>query len=76
MEQLGLSQEEIAKFVEPEHWIEHFPLRANDAIQRFGLHTDIDRAFITTSKNPYYDSFIRWQFNTLKSRGYLKFGKR
>lgn len=26
--------------------------------------------------NPYYDSFIRWQFNTLKERGYVKFGKR
>jgi leucyl-tRNA synthetase len=26
--------------------------------------------------NPFYDSFIRWQFNTLKAADKVKFGKR
>jgi len=33
---------------------------------KFGTGVDWRRSFITTSINPYYDSFIRWQFNTLK----------
>lgn len=37
---------------------------------------DWRRSFITTSVNPYYDSFIRWQFRLLKERGRVKFGKR
>ena len=37
---------------------------------------DWRRSFITTDANPYYDSFVRWHFNTLKKRGKVKFGKR
>lgn len=33
---------------------------------KFGTAVDWRRSFVTTSVNPYYDSFIRWQFNTLK----------
>jgi len=43
----------------------------------FGLATDWRRTFITTSENPFYDSFIRWQFAKLKkAANKLKFGKR
>ena len=31
---------------------------------------------MTTDVNPYYDSFVRWHFLTLKERGKVKFGKR
>ena len=41
-----------------------------------GVGVDWRRSFITTDANPYYDSFIRWQFNTLNKRGKLGFGKR
>lgn len=37
---------------------------------------DYRRTFITTDLNPYYDSFIRWQFNHLKERGKIMYGKR
>lgn len=40
------------------------------------LHADWRRSFITTDVNPYYDSFIQWQFRTLKARDRLGFGKR
>jgi len=43
---------------------------------KFGSSIDWRRAFITTDKNPYYDSFIQWQFNTLHKNGYLFFGNR
>lgn len=37
---------------------------------------DWRRSFITTDVNPFYDSFVRWQFLTLKERKKIKFGKR
>jgi leucyl-tRNA synthetase len=37
---------------------------------------DWRRSFITTDVNPYYDSFIRWQFNHLYKRNRIQFGKR
>ncbi|CAB4020577.1 Leucine--tRNA ligase, cytoplasmic, partial [Paramuricea clavata] len=42
----------------------------------FFIKVDWRRSFITTDVNPYYDSFVRWQFLTLKDRGKIKFGKR
>lgn len=41
-------------------------------------HFQVDwrRSFVTTDVNPYYDSFVRWQFLTLKERNKIKFGKR
>lgn len=42
----------------------------------FGAGIDHRRSFITTSKNPYYNSFIEWQFNNLKQKDVIKFGKR
>jgi len=45
-------------------------------LKALGLKTDWRRSFITTDVNPYYDSFVRWQFLTLKDRGKIKFGKR
>jgi len=37
---------------------------------------DFRRAFITTDANPYYDSFVRWQFKHLYERKRVQFGKR
>lgn len=43
-----------------------------------GVNSQVDwrRSFITTDVNPFYDSFVRWQFLTLKDRKKIKFGKR
>uniref|UniRef100_A0A8W4FL12 leucine--tRNA ligase n=1 Tax=Sus scrofa TaxID=9823 RepID=A0A8W4FL12_PIG len=40
-----------------------------------GKKVDWRRSFITTDVNPYYDSFVRWQFLTLRERNKIKFGK-
>lgn len=37
---------------------------------------DWRRTFITTDANPYFDSFVRWQFNKLRARHKVKYGKR
>lgn len=59
-----------------EHWVKFFPPKGREHIKQFGVHVDHSRSFITTEVNPYYDSFIRWQFTLLKERGYIKYGKR
>jgi len=37
---------------------------------------DWRRSFYTTDKNPYFDSFVRWQFNHLKANGKITYAKR
>lgn len=76
MQSLGLSDEEIEKFAEAEHWLGYFPPLAIQDLKGMGLKVDWRRSFITTDVNPYYDSFVRWQFMTLKERNRIKFGKR
>ena len=67
MKMLGLSDKQIPKFQNAEHWLQYFPPPAKVDLRKFGSYIDWRRSFITTDANPYYDSFIRWQFNTLKS---------
>ncbi|KAL1773754.1 leucine-tRNA ligase, cytoplasmic isoform X1 [Sigmodon hispidus] len=76
MKSLGLSDEDIVKFSEAEHWLDYFPALAVQDLKRIGLKVDWRRSFITTDVNPYYDSFVRWQFLTLRERNKIKFGKR
>ncbi|EHH54627.1 hypothetical protein EGM_15506 [Macaca fascicularis] len=76
MKSLGLSDTEIVKFSEAEYWLDYFPPLAIQDLKRMGLKADWRRSFITTDVNPYYDSFVRWQFLTLRERNKIKFGKR
>ncbi|XP_036096034.1 leucine--tRNA ligase, cytoplasmic isoform X1 [Molossus molossus] len=76
MKSLGLADEEIVRFSEAEHWLDYFPPLAIQDLKRMGLKVDWRRSFITTDVNPYYDSFVRWQFLTLRERSRIKFGKR
>ncbi|XP_077329130.1 leucine--tRNA ligase, cytoplasmic [Lithobates pipiens] len=76
MKSLGLKDEEIIKFSEAEHWLGYFPPLALEDLKSMGLKVDWRRSFITTDVNPYYDSFVRWQYVTLRERNKIKFGKR
>ncbi|KAI9190829.1 uncharacterized protein BJ171DRAFT_539063 [Polychytrium aggregatum] len=78
MRSMGVPNEEIHKFADPKHWLYYFPPHAISDLKDFGAHIDWRRSFITTDVNPYYDSFIRWQFNKLKSLQPVKidFGER
>ncbi|XP_053575255.1 leucine--tRNA ligase, cytoplasmic [Bombina bombina] len=76
MKSLGLSDEDIVPFSEAEHWLDYFPPLAVEDLKGMGLKVDWRRSFITTDVNPFYDSFVKWQFLTLKERNKIKFGKR
>src|SRR5699024_8487375 len=76
MQSLGLEDEEIAKFVDANYWLYYFPGKWMEDLRKFGLRADWRRSFITTDINPYYDSFVRWQFIRLKERNKIKYGKR
>ncbi|XP_071938457.1 leucine--tRNA ligase, cytoplasmic-like [Coffea arabica] len=67
MQSYGLTDEEIAKFTNPYHWLTFFPPLAVEDLKSFGLGCDWRRTFITTDMNPYFDSFVRWQFRKLKA---------
>lgn len=69
-------EEEIHLFQDPLHWLSYFPPIGVDHMKNFGAGVDWRRAFITTYKNPYYDAFIRWQFQVLKEKNKILFGKR
>eukprot|EP00595_Chromulina_sp_UTEXLB2642_P000144 CAMPEP_0196761076 /NCGR_PEP_ID=MMETSP1095-20130614/182_1 /TAXON_ID=96789 ORGANISM="Chromulina nebulosa, Strain UTEXLB2642" /NCGR_SAMPLE_ID=MMETSP1095 /ASSEMBLY_ACC=CAM_ASM_000446 /LENGTH=963 /DNA_ID=CAMNT_0042110147 /DNA_START=335 /DNA_END=3226 /DNA_ORIENTATION=+ len=69
-------EEEIALFADPIKWLTYFPPFGMSDLKAFGSAIDWRRSFITTSANPHYDSFIRWQFNKLKEGGKIRFGKR
>jgi len=72
----NISNEEIAKFADPLHWGQFFSSLVREDLKRCGLKIDWRRNFITTEANPYYDSFIRWQFWKLKELGKMKFGQK
>jgi len=73
---MDIKPEDMLPFAEPEYWLNYFPPKGVRDLQRFGCPTDFRRSFITTSINPYYDSFIRWQFTKLKASEKIGFGKR
>ncbi|XP_058452707.1 leucine--tRNA ligase, cytoplasmic [Malaya genurostris] len=76
MQSLGLNDEDIKKFAETDHWLEYFPPLAIQDLKSTGFHIDWRRTFITTDANPFFDSFVRWQYNHLKARGKIMYGKR
>ena len=67
---------EIPHFVDPYHWLQYFPPICVEHLKNFGACVDWRRSFITTAVNPYYDAFIRWQFDTLRKKKKVLFGKR
>ncbi|EFN76201.1 Leucyl-tRNA synthetase, cytoplasmic [Harpegnathos saltator] len=76
MQALGLKDEEIKNFTDAAYWLDYFPPLAVQDLKSVGLHVDWRRTFITTDANPFYDSFVRWQYKHLKSRNKIKYGKR
>lgn len=73
---MGISDADVSRFKDPKHWVRIFPELAINDLRRFGLICDYDRSFVTTSVNPYYNSFIQWQYRQLYSQGRLKYSDR
>ena len=60
--------EEISAFADSRHWLNYFPPLAQRDLTAMGCGVDWRRSFITTDVNPFYDMFVRWQFNTLRKQ--------
>ena len=74
---MGMSPDDCLPFVDPIHWLKFFPPLGKQDLIKFGACIDWRRSFITTDYNPYYDSFVRWQFHKLRAHGdFIAFGKR
>jgi leucyl-tRNA synthetase len=76
MKSLGLNDDEIKNFSDPTYWITYFTPSAIEDLKQMGIKVDWRRSFVTTDYNPFYDSFIRWQFYKLKSLNKINYGKR
>ena len=59
-----------------DHWLKYFPPMAERDMRAMGCGVDWRRSFITTDRNPYYDSFVRWQFEMLRKQGRIVKDKR
>ena len=66
LQQVGFTEEEIPAFQDPYHWLTVFPPEGKKDLIDFGLGVDWRRSFITTDMNPFFDSFVKWQFTHLK----------
>jgi leucyl-tRNA synthetase len=75
LKKMDIPESEIPKFAVPEYWAEYFPKQSLKDFKNMGFSIDERYAFMTTSLNPPYDKFIRWQFNKLKEKGLVKKGK-
>jgi leucyl-tRNA synthetase len=75
LKEMNISSSEIKKFEKPEHWLKFFAPEWKKDYKRMGMSVDWRREFNTTSLNPHYDKFIRWQFRKLKEKGYVIKGK-
>jgi leucyl-tRNA synthetase len=73
---MGISEDDVDLFKDPQHWVEVFPAMALKDLQGLNLDIDFTRSFVTTSINPCYDSFIEWQFRKLHEQDKIVRDKR
>jgi len=66
---MGVPEEHIAKMGDPVYWTQYFPKVTKEFVSALGASIDWRRSFITTQLNPYYDNFVRWQFDRLYEQG-------
>ena len=77
LKDMDIPDHEIELFKDPEYWVRYFPERALKALKALNLPgLDLTKSFVTTSINPYFNSFVEWQFTRLHQAGYISFGLR
>lgn len=75
LKDMGIPEDTIPAFADPVFWTDYFPEEGKKDLKRLGMGVDWRRTFKTTSLNPHYDKFVRWQFNTLKAKGLVGLGE-
>lgn len=73
---MGIHPDELHKFTDPYYWLPYFQKEIMDDWEHLGVSLDFSRSFVTTDINPYFSAFVRWQFNVLRSKGYVYKSKR
>ncbi|KAJ6015993.1 Leucine--tRNA ligase cytoplasmic [Penicillium herquei] len=73
---IGVPLEDIHKFADANHWLDHFPPLAIRDLDSMGARVDWRRQFVTTDANPYYDAFVRWQMRKLYEIRKIQYGAR
>ena len=68
LEKMGIPSNEIAAFAEPYRWLDYFPPYGVSDLKKFGASIDWRRSFVTTDKNPYYDSFVQMAVSEVERR--------
>ncbi len=72
---MGVKEEELDKFKDPKYWITYFMNLWIEDLKLSGSSIDWRRTFHTTEFNPFYDAFIRWQYEELRDKGVIERGK-
>jgi leucyl-tRNA synthetase len=75
MKDMKIPASKIKKFENSEYWLEFFAPEYKKDYKAMGISVDWRREFYTTSLNPHYDKFIKWQFRKLKKKNYCIQGK-
>ena len=52
LKMIGITEEEIPKFQDPDYWLQYFPDYCVADLKQFGCCIDFRRSFITTDRNP------------------------
>ncbi len=77
MLKMDIEESSVKRFTDPNAWLEYFPMMASEIdLPLLGCAIDYRRSFITTEINPWFSSFVQWQFSKLCTKGYLNFGKK
>lgn len=71
LKDVGIQERDFSKFEKSEYWVEFFEPEFVKDFKNMGFSIDWRRTFHTTSLNPHYDKFIRWQFLKLLEKGYV-----
>lgn len=72
---MGIPESKIPDFADVMEWTRFFPAAARKDLEEYGASVDWTRTFVTTSLNPPYDKFVRWQFRCLREGGFVKTGR-
>lgn len=65
---------DVEPFKDAKYWLHYFPPLATDVMTKFQSYINWNHSFTTTDLNPYYDSFVKWQFCRLEK--YISYGKK
>lgn len=70
----GVPRDQIKNFFDPEYMARYYSENAKRSLKSLGLSVDWRREFHTTDLEPIFNSFVLWQMNKLRSKGYITLG--